>query len=520
LICIVGSLNVLGCSSKEVNKEVKKEVIEESQEKVEQKLDIKEINLEYIADEKLSAKRINISDEKMNFLFDDKYSDLEGIFTFRGNNFRTGASFGSVDVSKEELEVAWSFNTSSSSWGGGAGWTGQPAMIKWPKDIKANMNLNESFKNKDGAVESIYASLDGSIYFFDAETGEQTRERIIVGNPIKGSVSIDPRGLPLLYVGEGINESANFGFNIYSLIDGKKLFEINGDVDAPRGWGAFDSSCIVSVENDCIIAPGENGILYRIKLNTVYDESNNNISINPEVGKYIYDAKGYAGIENSIATYANLGYFADNNGYIHCVDLNTMKGVWSIDGSDDTDATLVIDVEDGVPFVYSGNEVDHQGSVGYSKLKKINGLTGEKSWEKEFKCESLIGSDPVNGGLLATPIVGKENIDDLVIFSLARYDGFNSGLLVALDKKTGEIRWEKKLENYAWSSPTDFYSKDGKAYVVQGDSVGNLFLIDGATGKEISSITLNGNIEASPAIFNEKLVVATRSGTIYGIEIK
>ena len=521
LLIILGIITfIMGCGTSEDVESAKNKNPEISDEKKEEILKVETVNLNYVSDTELSSRRINISDEKMDILFDDEYSDLEGVFTFRGNNFRTGPAYGVSTISEEKLVNSWEFVTRSSTWGGGAGWTGQPAIIKWPSKAKKNMNMTESFKEKEDGIEVIYASLDGSIYFLDADTGEQTRERIIVGNPIKGSVSIDPRGLPLLYVGEGINETGNFGFNIYSLIDGEKLFEINQDPHAPRGWGAFDSSSIVSAENDCVIAPGENGILYRLKLNTEYDEVSGTISINPEVGKYIYDANGYAGIESSIATFANLGYFADNNGYIHCIDLNNMKGVRTIDGSDDTDATLVIDIEEGEPFVYSGNEVDHQGSRGYSKLKKINGLTGEKIWEKEFECESLIGADPVNGGMLSTPVVGKNDIDNLVIFSLSRYGGFNSGLLVALDKENGEIVWEKELDNYAWSSPVDFYSKDDKGYIIQGDSVGNMFLIDGKSGQTVDTMTLNGNIEASPAIFNDTIVVATRSNTIYGLEIR
>ena len=35
-----------------------------------------------------------------------------------------------------------------------------------------------------------------------------------------------------------------------------------------------------------------------------------------------------------------------------------------------------------------------------------------------------------------------------------------------------------------------------------------------------SSVLLNGNIESSPAVFNNVLVVATRNGTIYGVKVK
>ena len=386
------------------------------------------------------------------------------------------------------------------------------------------MNIYDEFKNQENFTEVIYASLDGKIYFLDLQTGNLSRNTINVGNPIKGSLSIDSREIPMLYVGEGINESGITGFNIYSLIDGSSLYEINGyDETAYRGWPAFDSSALIHTEKDIIIEAGENGILYIMKLNTNYDKENNTISINPETLKYRYytgESYGRLGIENSVAAYANLLYFADNNGDIHCIDLRKMEPMWVIEGLDDIDATITIEDEEGTPYLYVGDEVDHQGTSGISTVRKLNGLTGEVIWKNEFDCESVVGADATNGGVLATNVIGKNNISDLVIFSLARYDGFNSGAIVAIDKETGEIVWKTKLNNYLWSSPVDFYDKDGNGYIIQCDSAGNMFLIDGNTGEILNTITLDANIEASPAIYEDMIVVATRAGSIYGIEIE
>ncbi|WP_297639610.1 PQQ-binding-like beta-propeller repeat protein [uncultured Clostridium sp.] len=485
------------------------------------KHEFKKLSLPYLSSKNFAYKNINSLKKKSDTLFTDTYSDIEGVFTFRGNNFRNSPSFGISSITNNSLKEKWKFKTDFSSWGGGAGWTGQPALIKWPKELKEKMNLSKSFKEKADGIEAIYASLDGNIYFLDAQTGEQTRKKINVGNPIKGSISIDPRGLPLRYVGEGINETSSIGFNIFSLIDGKRLYKLPGnDIDAPRAWGAFDSSCIIDAKNDIVFAPAENGLIYKIKLNSNYNIEKNTISINPKIEKYRYNLGSKPGIESSIATYSNLGYFADNNGFAQCIDLDTMKPIWKLDLSDDTDATLTLDIENDIPYLYAGNEVDMQGSLGYSKIKKIDGLTGKVSWEKSFKCESLLGSSPVNGGLLSTPVMGKNSISNLAIFSLSRYDGFNSGLLVALDKSNGDIIWEKKLPNYAWSSPVDFYDKDGNGFIILGDSSGTLHLIDGASGNTLTTLNLDANIEASPAIFEDFLVIATRNGSIYGIEIQ
>ena len=459
-----------------------------------------------------------------DILFTEKYTDLEGIVTFRGNNFRNTASYGISKISQKELNVKWKTSTSFSSWGGGAGWTGQPSIIKWDEELKNSMNIDDKFKSKENFTEVIYASLDGKVYFLDLETGEKSRSVINVGNPIKGSLSIDSRGIPMLYVGEGINESGVTGFNIYSLIDGSSLYEINGyDEYAYRGWPAFDSSALIYPDGDIVIEGGENGILYITKLNTDYDKYTNTVSVNPEILKYrYYTGEGYGrlGIENSVAAYANLLYFADNNGDIQCIDLRKMEPIWVIEGLDDIDASITIEAEEGVPYLYVGDEVDHQGISGISTIRKINGLTGEVVWKNEFSCQSVVGTDATNGGVLATNVIGKNNISDSVIFSLARYDGFNSGAIISINKSTGEIQWETKVDNYLWSSPVDFYDKNGNAYIIQCDSIGNMFLIDGKNGEILNSLTLDANIEASPAIYEDTIVIAPRAGSIYGIEIK
>lgn len=508
----------------EESNEIQYENNVENQEVIQVKNEIEAINLEPNINIEYNFEVFGDKNICSDILFTDKYTDIEGITTFRGNNFRNTSTFGISKIYNKELNIKWKTSTSSSSWGGGAGWTGQPSIIRWSDELKNSMNIYDKFKYKNGFTEVIYSSLDGKIYFLDLETGEKSRSEINVGNPIKGSLSIDSRGIPMLYVGEGINENGVTGFNIYSLIDGSNLYEINGyDELAYRGWPAFDSSALIYPEGDLVIEGGENGIIYISKLNTNYDKANNTLSINPETLKYRYytgDSYGRLGIENSLVAYANLLYFADNNGDIQCIDLRKMEPMWIIEGLDDIDATITLEDENGSPYLYVGDEVDHQGTIGTSTIRKINGLTGEIVWKNEFTCESVIGADATNGGVLATNVIGKNNISDLVIFSLARYDGFSSGAVVAINKSTGEIQWETKLNNYVWSSPVDFYDEDGKGYIIQCDSIGNIFLIDGENGEILNIITLDANIEASPTIFEDTIVVATRGGNIYGIEIK
>lgn len=453
----------------------------------------------------------------------ETYSQIPGVFTFRGGPHRDGGSYGTISPVLKQLEKKWTFSTHSSSWGGGAGWTGQPAIVKWPTETKAHMNLYPGFKNDPNFVEVIYASLAGYVYFLDLATGKPSRPSIKIGNPIKGSVSVDPRGYPLLYVGEGIPEKGSIGYNIYSLIDGTRLYHINGiDPVAGRGWGAFDCSSLIDGINDTMIVGGENGLLYVVKLMTNYNKTKGTISVNPTVYKLKYGISGapQKGIESSVAIHDNLVYFADNSGHITCVNLHTLQPLWTFNSGDDTDASVVLEVENGTPFLYTGNEVDFQGTSGTCTIRKLNGLTGQEVWKQTFPCKSIIGSKAVNGGMLATPVIGKNNLKDLVIFSIARYNGMQPGLMLAVNKQTGKTVWSKQMTHYMWSSPVAVYDSAGTGYLIQCDSAGNMFLLDGRTGKELHKINLGSNIEATPAIYNNTIVVAPRGTKIIGVTIK
>ncbi len=371
-------------------------------------------------------------------------------------------------------------------------------------------------------VEAIYCTLDGHIYFLDLEDGSPTRDTINVEFPMKGSVSIDPRGVPLLYSGQGISRltgrTGKIGLRIFSLIDGQELFMINGrDSDSYRDHGAFDSVCLVDAASDTLIAPGENGLIYTYKLNTQFDPEAGALSIKPEKGGYRYRNSKGLGVENSIAVYGHLGYFADNGGLLHCVDLNTLQPVWTANVTDDSDATCALDPQpDGRVLLFTGCEVDMQKNGGSAYIRCFDAMTGALVWEYSEVCTY---DKDVNGGVLGSPAVGEGPVSNLVFFHIAKtFKG--GGALVALDKQTGDVIWRKELPRYGWSSPVAIYGDEGQAHLILGDSGGVLRLLDARTGEERGRVELNGNIEGSPAVYGDMLVIGTRGCVIYGIRIR
>lgn len=453
----------------------------------------------------------------------EEYAQVDGVLTFRGNNYRDGGAFGLVPEDASKLTIEWQRSIGGIDKWGGVGWTGQPAIVRWDESVRSQMNLKEEKKNKEGLCEVIYATLDGKIYFLDLEDGKATRSAIKLGAPIKGSVSVDPRGWPLLYTGQGIDtvngKSVKIGYRVYSLIDQKQLLFINGKEEyAPRNWGAFDCSALLDVGSDTLLELGENGIVYSIKLNTQYDRAQGSISIDPAIDRYTFKASisGQLGMENSLCVYDHYAYFTDNSGMLQCLDLNTFEPVWLADVTDDTDASSALEEEGDKLFLYTACEVDQQKKSGGGKshMRKFDARTGEELWDFAVSCS---GTHENNGGAFGSPAIGKNQLKDLVYFHVARTK--QGGTLYALNKQTGEKAWSLDMGVYGWSSPVCVYDQNGRGYVILGNSKGTLRLIDGLTGKVIDSVKLNANIEGTPAVFEDMLVVGTRGRKIYGVRI-
>lgn len=461
------------------------------------------------------------AEEPIVFGDSGEYTDLEGIVTFRGNNFRDSGSYGTIPANPSKLNVEYSINIRGIDDWAGVGWTGQASAVRWPEQTRNIMNIYDNKKAKDGLVEVVYATLDGRIYFFDMEDGEPTRDPIKIGAPIKGSVSLDPRGYPLLYCGQGIDEvggkSVKIGMRVFSLITGECLLFINGrDKAATRLWYASDCAPLVHAETDTLLWAGENGLFYRIKLNTNYDPAAKSISINPEIDRYWYESKVTTrpGMENSFSAYNHYVFLPDNSGLMQCLDINTLEPVWAVDLLDDTDASPALEVdEDGQLWIYTGTEYDLGGKKEYCYMRRVNGFTGAEDW-----CIKLPCADKNFGGNYATPAIGKNNVSDLVFFNVARTKEGN--FLFGIEKETGEKRWQVDMGGYSWSSPTLCYDASGKAYLVTGNYNGMLRIYDAATGKKLAERELNANIEGSPIVFNDMIVIGTRGKKIYGVKIK
>ena len=482
-------------------------------------------------------------EERIYFGDADDYFALPGVSTFRGNNYRDSATYGTGKISSGSVEISWERDTGvliDTSWAG-CGWTGQPLVVEWDEETRQIMNLYNYKKDKNNLVEVIYPTLDGRIYFFDLEDGNPTRKTINIGMCFNGSGTLDPRGYPLLYVGAGDKNSDDDTPKMYiiSLITGRVLFSYGGEDRLSlrtdnNSWSAYDTLPLVDAETDTLIWAGENGIIYTFKLNTVYDKEAGTISVSPDTpvrARYftnrMEDDEYWYGYEASPCIVENYMYITDNGGMLYCVDLTTMEVVWAQDIQDDSNSTPVFErTGEGSGYVYAAPTLhwtegkDHKGII---NLYKIDAITGKIIWQVPYEiCNPDSIAVSVTGGVQSTPLLGADetDIEGLIIYTIARTPEEETGLLVALDKETGEEVWRHDMEAFTSSSPTAVYSKDGTSYIVVCDSLGTMTIVRGSTGTAVTSVNLGSLIESSPVVFEDTIVVGTCGQKIFAIQMK
>lgn len=473
-------------------------------------------------------------DTGIYFGYPEEYSSLPGVITFRGNNFRDSAAYGTANITQKKFGGSWTAGTGSltapnGTFWSGNGWTGQPLIAEWPKETRQIMNMYDWAKEAETLVEVVYPSMDGYIYFYELQTGKATRDALNLGYTFKGTGTLDPRGYPLLCVGSGYDSyKGTSHVFLVSLIDFSVLYEFGAnDGFAHRAWSMYDSAPLIDADTDKLIYCGENGVIYIITLGTEYDEEAGTISVNPtRAAKWRYMSNRFAstgqfwlGFEASPVIWQSHMIVPDNGGNLICLDLNTLTVDWVQDTLDDTNCTPVLEIEDGHPYIYASTSY-HLGWRSWMTADvpvwKIDAETGEIVWQVSYSCYSV---EELSGGTQGSIAVGKHNVSDLVYVPIARTPSASGGKLVALDKETGEEVWVMETQVYSWSTPTLVYDQNGDGYILYCTMGYYLYLLDARTGEILDSRNLGGLFEASPAVYGNWLVVGHRNGSIYGIEL-
>ena len=424
-----------------------------------------------------------------------------GLLTFRGNPTRTFYGTGPVPLSPQEQ---WRFGTGkelcsfstvgveTTEWCG-TGWTGQPAVF--------------DYNDRRWVVFGSYAP---AVHFLDAATGERVIADFAVGDLIKGSVTIDPDQFPLVYFG------SRDGFYRIVSFDGaspRELWRLSADAVQPTLWNDdWDGSGVV--QDDYLFVGGENSNLHIVKLNRGYDNAGR-AAVDPEL---IFHAPGWdeellrnlgdsnVSIETAITIVGDMLWFGNSGGLIQAWDIGGLKEgieptrVFRFWTGDDVDASVVIDDEG---FAYVGVELERAftRAVELGQLIKLDPTRPDDPvvWSRDLHVR-------VPDGIWATPALHKDVL----------YVPTNEGNLYAIDRATGETRWQVKLPGPVWSSPVVVDD-----VLIQADCSGVIHAWDvtdtSRAPQKLWTIGLPWCIESTPAVWDGQIFVGHRRGEFWAI---
>ena len=470
-----------------------------------------------------------------------------GVLTFRGNAFRQNAFCGTVSGA-DGLAVAWMTDTGSSRGATqtyyGVGWTGQPAIVKWSKEVREKTNITEEKREKSGLKEVIIAGLDGAIRFLDLEDGKITRNSIKLGYPLRGTPSVHPGGYPYMNVGQYARKmkakTGKIGLRQYNLYSQKEMTLIDGlDGTWHRAFndvGSFETSSLIDRTSDTVITAGTNGLLYLHSLNSDFDYQAGVYKANPSTVVLKAKAKTeksdtLTAVESSLAMYDKYVFYADMGGVLRCVDTDRLKIVWAVDTGDSVMAAVALDqpTEDRLDL-YTANMLNNR-KKGNVQIRKIDALTGAGQWVTEIPV--VRGKKNTSDiGAKASPVIGQNTLQGLVYYTVTGLSeegqtqlglaAEDTAALIALDKADGRVVWALGLGTRCESSPVAVYDAEGAGWIIQCTQDGRVLLLQGLTGQPVATLQLQGEIEASPAVYNHMMVVGTTGkGTehVYGIRI-
>ena len=425
---------------------------------------------------------------------------VNGLLTFRGNPTRTFYGSGPVPL---DPRIVWQFPRGNAmcnvsfvgeqaiNWCG-SGWTGQPAIFE-----------------RGDVTWVAFGAYSRDVHFLDADSGERLLPDFETGDIIKGSITIDPDGYPLAYIG-----SRDDYYRVLALDrdEPTELWRLWAFDVSPTKWNNdWDGAGLVI--DDYLFVGGENSQFHIVKLNRDYG-ADGLVTVDPEL---VFNARGWddeltaavgsnVSIESSVAISGNTVYFANSGGLIQGWDITDLdrgvepERVFRYWAGDDIDATLVIDAEG---MIYAGVEYER----GNARSREVGQI---------IKLDPTSPDDPLvwgveerprlDSGVWATPGLHR----DLLIVPT------DTGKVLGIDTATGEVRWTKQLPGPTWPSPVivdDVW--------IQGDCGGWLYAYDvsdtSVEPPELWRMDLKSCIESTPAVWDGLIVIGTRGGWIFGI---
>ncbi|AXV08642.1 serine protease [Euzebya pacifica] len=434
---------------------------------------------------------------------------VPGLLTFRGNAHRTFHGTGPVPLTEPAIDWRYpghamcadsTVGEETKTWCG-TGWTGQPAVVE-----------------REDRTWLVFGAYDRNVNFVDADTGEAILPPFPTGDIIKGSVTIDPDGFPIVYTG---SRDGRYRAIAVDGTEARELWALTAaDATGPTRWNDdWDGSGLVV--DDHLIVGGENSRLFVVRLNRTLD-ADGLVAMDPEV---IADVAGFddellaavgnnVSIESSVALHDGIVYFGNSGGLIQGWDVSAILDGTSTEPptrtlrfwiGDDTDASIVVD-DEGMLYAAAEWERHTDRAATLGQVVKLDPTQPDDPvvWAVH---DPAVADRPEVAGVWGTPAIHE----DLLLVPTT------AGLLLGLDRATGEQRWTIDLGDHLWSSPVVVDD-----VLVQGDCAGNLHAFDLSGDADVApdplwTLPVGGCVESTPAVWEGRIWVGTRSGQVVAV---
>lgn len=382
----------------------------------------------------------------------------------------------------------------------GSGWTGQPAVWERP----------------DGVTEVVFGAYDGAVHFLDARTGRPTRPPFQTGDIIKGSVTIDPDGFPLLYTGSRDGE-----LRIIAL-DRDRPTQLWSLPANERGVWNDDWDSNPVVVDGLLFEGGEDSFLYAIELHRSRDDDGL-VGVAPEV---LLEYPGWTdelfrdigdrnvSIESSVVVFEGRVYFTNSGGRVVGLDVSRL---WTHGAAEATDVPVVFDfwmgddvdatpVVDGDGMLYVAAELERHTARGEQVGQLVKLDPSDPDDPLVWGVAVPAGPGDEVGGIWATPALHEGLL----------YVTTHPGDLLVVDADTGEVVDRHDLGHHEWSSPVVV---DDTLIVGACQRAGLLAfdLADPRRPEPTWSVQLPGCVESTPAVWDGRIHVGSRDGFFYTV---
>lgn len=430
----------------------------------------------------------------------EPWGSVPGLTMFRGSPTRTFYGLGPVPSSPVEV---WRYPESAmcdtSSAGGetkvwcGLGWTGQPVI----------------HETTSGTEQLIFGAYDSAVHFVDADTGVDLLPPFPTGDLIKGSVTVDPDGFPLLYFGSRDNK-----LRILAL-DGDSPVEIwSLNANEVRGIWNNDWDGNPMIIDDILYEGGENGWFFAYQLNRTFG-SDGMVAVDPvqlvAIPGYDDELISKSGrnvsIESSVVAFEERVYFTNSGGRVVGLDVSQIRDgfapvVFDFYAGGDIDATPVVD-GDGYLYLAIEHEpsqmdpIERDRNLGVGQLVKLDPYAAGDPliWGVDL---SDGGND---AGIWATP----------ALYQGMLYVNTHSGELMAVETERGAVTWQEDVGWHSWSSPV-VVDETLVVATCTGELRAYSLSDPSAPMREWSVQVSPSCLEATPAVWDGSIYIGSRDG--------